>query len=582
MKKIVLISLIFIAQLLPQNFMEKVTPELNDKMLTAEADTPILCWVFFTDKGDNTENLFANPQSVVSERSLKRRAKVMPLEKLISFDDLPVAYEYISQLESFGFSVKQKSRWFNGVSGLIRKSDIKNFASLDFVSKIDIVWQLKKDYSVNLNETESGSGYIPSTQPEGAYSLNYGASFDQLNQINVPAVHNLGINGEGVYVTVLDAGFSLLSHEAFDSVNIIAAYDFVNNNSGVGDSTDMGEGSHGTQTLSTIGGYKQGQLIGPAYGATYILAKTENTDSETPIEEDNWIAALEWADSIGTDLTSTSLGYIGFDAPYTSYTWMSMNGNTCRITIGADLAAGKGIVVLNSAGNEGFDPTNNTLGAPSDGDSVIAVGGVKPSGERNSFSSVGNTVDGRIKPDIMARGSSVVVASPYTPTQYSQYASGTSFACPLAAGVAVLVLQKNPALTPMQVREALRMTASNSATPNREMGWGILNALNAINYFPITSAESDYLEPDKFALSQNYPNPFNPSTTIAYSIPQSGYVTLRIYDVLGNEVRRVIDKEQMAGEYNITFNAENLVSGIYFYTLSSGGSSVTKKMIVVK
>ncbi|MHC1736811.1 MAG: S8/S53 family peptidase [Ignavibacteriaceae bacterium] len=582
MKKIVLISLIFIAQLLPQNFMEKVTPELNGKMLTVEADTPILCWVFFTDKGENTESLFANPQSVVSERSLKRRAKVMPLDKLISFDDLPVEDAYVSQLESHGFSVKQKSRWFNGVSGFVRKSDIRNFASLDFVSKIDIVWQLKKDYSKNLNETESGSGYTPSTQPEGVFSLNYGASFDQLNQINVPAVHNLGITGENVYVTVLDAGFGLLSHEAFDSVNIIAAYDFVNNDPGVGDSTDMGEGSHGTQTLSTIGGYKQGQLIGPAYGATYILAKTENTDSETPIEEDNWIAALEWADSIGTDVTSTSLGYIGFDAPYTSYTWMSMNGNTCRITIGADLAAGKGIVVLNSAGNEGFDPTNNTLGAPSDGDSVIAVGGVRPTGERNSFSSVGNTVDGRIKPDIMARGSSVVVASPYSPDQYSPYASGTSFACPLAAGVAVLVLQKNPTLTPMQVREALRMTAGNFATPNREMGWGILNALNAINYFPITSAKDDNLELDKFALSQNYPNPFNPGTTISYTIPQSGFVTLRIYDVLGNEVRRVVEKEQLAGEYDITFNAGNLVSGIYFYTLSSGDNSVTKKMIVLK
>jgi len=582
MKKVFFISLIFISQLYPQNFLEKITPELNGKMLSIEAEAPLLCWVFFKDKGDNTESFFADPQSVVSERSLKRRSKVMPLDKLIAFDDLPVAKTYVNQLEALGFSVKQKSRWFNGVSGFIKKADIKNFASLEFVSKLDIVWQLKKDYSQNLNSTESGNSFTPVQQPEGVYSLNYGASYAQLLQINVPAVHNLGINGKNVYVTVLDAGFSLLSHEAFDSVNIIAAYDFVNHNTGVGDSSDMGEGSHGTQTLSTIGGYKQGELIGPAYGATYILAKTENTDSETPIEEDNWIAAVEWADSIGTDVTSTSLGYISFDSPYTSYTWLSMNGNTARITIGADLAAGKGIVVVNSAGNEGYNASHNTLGAPSDGDSVIAVGAVTSNGNRSSFSSVGNTIDGRIKPDIMALGSGVVTASPYGTTSYSSWASGTSFSCPLAAGVAALILQKNPYLTPMQVRNALRATASLAESPNREYGWGIINALNAVNFFPVSSVEDNEIELNKFSLLQNYPNPFNPSTTINYVLPESGNVTLKIFDVLGNEVKTLLDQEQTSGGHKVTFSSGNLVSGIYFYTLTSSGNSITKKLMVLK
>ena len=155
----------------------------------------------------------------------------------------------------------------------------------------------------------------------------------------------MGYTGQGVTVCVMDAGFNRLSHEVFSAMNIIAAYDFVNNDPDVGDSTDLGNGSHGTQTLSAIGGFKEGKLIGPAFGANFILAKTENTDSETPIEEDNWIAALEWADSIGVDVTSTSLGYLDYDPPFVGYTWENMDGNTARITIAADLAVKKGIVV---------------------------------------------------------------------------------------------------------------------------------------------------------------------------------------------------------------------------------------------
>jgi hypothetical protein len=266
-------------------------------------------------------------------------------------------------------------------------------------------------------------------------------------------------------------------------MNIIAKWDFVNNDPNVGNEGDMGEGSHGTMTLSTIGGFAEGNLIGPAFNSTYILAKTENTDSETPIEEDNWIAAMEWADSIGVDVTSTSLGYIGFDPPYTSYTWQDMDGNTTVITNGADYAASIGIVVVNSAGNEGYNSTHNTLGAPSDGDSVIAAGSVNSSGSRSSFSSVGPTVDGRIKPDIMAMGSNDVVASPYNDNTYTT-ASGTSFSCPLSAGVAALILCSNPNLTPMQVRDAMRNTSSQNSNPDNLYGWGILNTLAAINYFP--------------------------------------------------------------------------------------------------
>ena len=349
---------------------------------------------------------------------------------------------------------------------------------MQFVNKIDIVGTFaKRNDDVEFNQPQS-IGDNP-FQPEGTNSLNYGGSFTQLNQINVPAVHDSGYNGAGVTICVLDAGFDNLPHEAFSSMNIIAAYDFVNHDPNVGNEGDMGEGSHGTATLSIIGGFKQGELIGPAYGADFILAKTENTDSETPVEEDNWVAALEWADSIGVDVTSTSLSYLDYDSPYTSYTWQDMDGNTAVITIAADLAVGKGIVVVNAASNNGLNTSHNTLGAPADGDSVFTIGAVTSSGTRSSFSSVGPTFDGRIKPDLMAMGSNVYHASSFG-NSYSS-GGGTSYSCPLAAGVCALILQKNPSLTPMEVLQLLRSTASRSTNPDNLYGWGIINALTAIN-----------------------------------------------------------------------------------------------------
>ncbi|MCG8339018.1 MAG: S8 family serine peptidase, partial [Proteobacteria bacterium] len=315
-------------------------------------------------------------------------------------------------------------------------------------------------------------------QPESTLALDYGGSYTQNNQISVPAVHNLGYNGTGVVIAIFDSGFNRLTHEAFNSINIADTWDFVNGDADVGDGSDMGTGSHGTNTLSTVGGYAPGDLIGPAYGATYYLAKTENNESELHVEEDNWCAAAEWADTNGAQIITSSLGYTDFDTG-TDYTWQDMDGDTTVVTQCADLAATKGIVVINSAGNNGYHSSNNTLGAPSDGHFVIAAGAVTSSGSRSSFSSVGLSADGRIKPDVMAMGSSVRVASANSDTGYSSV-NGTSFSCPLTAGVAALVIESNPSLTATQVRDILRNTADNASSPNREYGYGILNALAAV------------------------------------------------------------------------------------------------------
>ncbi|MBE0552007.1 MAG: S8 family peptidase [Ignavibacterium sp.] len=483
MKRLILAFVCFgFISVFAQNPLEKISPKLQQKMQSDSQTDKYLVWVYFTDKGNNIEGYYTNPQTVVSQKSLERRAKVLSESHLIDFTDLPVNQTYVSILNQNGFELKQKSKWFNAVSGFASRNEINQIASTKFIKKVDVVGTFaKRVEDIEFNSKEPGNDNP--NQPEGTHSLNYGGSFTQLNLISVPQVHDLGFNGTGITICVLDAGFNNLPHEVFQSMNIIAAYDFVNHDPNVGDEGDMGSGTHGTATLSIIGGFKEGQLIGPAYGANFILAKTENTDTETPVEEDNWVAALEWADSIGVDVTSTSLGYIDYDFPYTSYTWEDMDGNTALITIAGDLAVGKGIVVVNSAGNQGFNSSHNTLGAPADGDSIIAVGAVTSSGIRTSFSSVGPSADGRIKPDLMAMGSNVYHADSFGNSYWS--GGGTSYSCPLVAGVCALILQKNPNLTPTEVLEVLRSTATQSNNPDNLYGWGIINALSAMNLVTI-------------------------------------------------------------------------------------------------
>jgi serine protease AprX len=674
MKKLLTFFLLLaIASAFAQVPLEKLTPALQQQLSTKASDQEVLLWVFFKDKGPDIQRYYLSPESVVSARALKIRSKVLAKSNLISFIDLPVYQNYVDQLEDLGFRVNYKTKWFNGVSGFIKKSLIPQISGLTFVKNMDVVYKLKKDYNeVKLNESRPQQRNEQQHQLNKINTLNYGLSFTQDNQINIPAVHDEGYYGQGINICLMDAGFSLLSHEAFDSLYVIAKWDFVNHDSTVGNvAGDSGEGSHGTETLSTIAGYMPGQLIGPAFKAHYILAKTENTDSETPIEEDNWIAAAEWADSIGVDVTSTSLGYLTFDPGWENwnYTWQDMDGNTCRITIGADNLASHGVVVVNSAGNEGYNGSHNTLVAPADGDSVIAAGSVDASGNYSYFSSVGPTVDGRIKPDVAAMGDFDYVADPNDIHGYT-HESGTSFSCPLSAGVAALILCVNPNLTNMQVREAMWMTASIHNNPNNELGYGILDALAASQYWPLpvelasftasvsqnnvilnwttateqnnhgfqvqrkpeggtfttigfvngsgsSTTQKTYTftdnnplfgksfyrlkqvdfngtykysqevsvnvnSPVDYQVYQNYPNPFNPSTTLSYYLPKASNVQLTIYNILGKEIRVLLQGNQDAGLHRVEFNAENLSSGMYIAEFTANTFRKAIKMTLMK
>jgi serine protease AprX len=599
-----LFFLIFSLSLFAQDYSRKFTEGLNHETSQLSESDTVLVWVFFTDKGKSLNKYFEKPTLVVSKASLERRSHVIKSGPLINQTDLPVNSHYIDKIESYGARIKNVTKWFNGVACYVAKSDLYNISELNFVKKIDFVGRYVNDVKPIINENFNPPPNTLLNKINAIHTYDYGQSLTELEQIKVPEVHDLGYTGNGIIICVMDAGVSNLSHEVFDNIKIKRRYDFVNHDTVIANQPppDSGDGSHGTWTLALIGGFKSGELIGPAFDATYLLAKTENTQSESSIEEDNWIAAAEWADSLGAQVTSTSLGYRYDFTSGTGYTWQDMNGHTAIITLGAEMAAEKGIVVVNSVGNDANQGGPNTLNAPADGDSVIAVGAVyiynDPSGHNiysagqiAPFSSYGPTSDARIKPDVVAGGvdNYIPEATPGVTTGYYT-GNGTSFSCPLVAGVAALILQAHPSWTPMQVRDALRNTASNHSSPDSLYGWGIINALDAINYNP-TSTDTGNVSrnnntPTNFELAQNFPNPFNPSTTIKYEIKEGGFVTLNVYNLLGNLVATLVNENQPAGTYYVNFNVNSertpLPSGVYFYRLQIGDFVATKKMVVMK
>jgi len=284
MKKLIITFVLMISITgFAQHPVDKNTNALDVVLNDAAENEEVHIWVFFTDKGNNLAEYYSNPTMVVSEKSLQRRSKVLDANLLISLTDLPLNENYISELQNSGFKVKHRTKWLNGVSGWATKQVIEELNNLSIVKEMDIVHKYKTDYSVEEKLIENPSLNNENlSKPGSINSFNYGESFTQLNQITVPSVHDMGYTGQGITVCSMDAGFDNLSHEVFSSMNIIAMWDFVDNDPDVSQG-----GSHGTSTLSTLGGFKEGQLIGPAFGSDFILARTEDIYSETPIEEDN-------------------------------------------------------------------------------------------------------------------------------------------------------------------------------------------------------------------------------------------------------------------------------------------------------
>ena len=403
MKKSVLGLVLFCVLFSQQN-------KISQTVLDQTAET-FNVWIYLTDKSLSTSDVQLSPHQ-----------KTLRNSEQVDFKDIPVSSQYVSMISDRVIKLRHTLKWFNAVTATVTKEQLGKLEHLSFVKRIDLVKRLKRNKIAD-NPPEDQANFVRSKQMS---TIDYGASAPQYNLINVPQVHDMGYTGKGVMIGVFDSGFNNLNHEALSPLDIQQTWDFVSNDSDVSDNGySSGEGDHGTETLSCMAGYKPGSLVGPAFKSSFLLAKTEYGPTETTQEEDNYAAALEWAEARGAWIVSTSLGYRDFDNTSDSYRWQDFNGNTAISTKAADIAASKGILVITSAGNSG-DGTNNTLGAPADGDSVLAVGATNSSGSRVSFSSVGPTADGRIKPDVMAQGSSVRVSSPSNDSRYL-YVNGTSF-----------------------------------------------------------------------------------------------------------------------------------------------------------
>jgi len=465
----------------------KIDPVVSKSLsnyLAANANlSQVKIWVYFTDKGvfDESGYLKAVEKrlSQFPERALTRKQKVKPSP--LDFYDLSVSQNYIKQVEERGAKLVHASRWLNAASFYVEPNKIASIAQLPFVKLVDMV----KKYKTIPEPVEEASFKSPGIQPQTAevHVLNYGPSFDQLKQLDVPALHDKGFNGSGIIIGMFDTGFRK-DHPAFDSAyaenRVIAEYDFIFNDTNTQNETGQdpsSQHSHGTSTWSVAGGESPGNIYGPAYKASFLLAKTEWTPAESLSEEDNWAAAAEWVDSIGGDVISSSLGYSCFDNGF-CYGYSNMNGDSAITTKAADLAAFNGILVVNSMGNSG--PGTGTLTAPADADSILAAGAVDVNGAIAYFSSRGPTSDGRIKPELVARGENTYLAVASTLSYGS--GSGTSFSCPLLAGCAALLWSARPNLTSMQIREAMMGSGNRVNSPDNTYGNGLPDMLKALRY----------------------------------------------------------------------------------------------------
>ena len=450
--------------------------------------------VYFKDKGiDERSNLsktsleYQTALNSLSQRSIDRRKKILG-DDIISYEDLPLDKEYLSSLELLGVEIVWELKWFNAASCLMSENEIDQIKKLPFVDRIEKVKTLRH----NKNDHEANLLTKVQAQSDSSYKLDYGFSLTQDELSEVPAVHDLGFSGQNVLIGLLDAGFAWREHPSLKNADVVAEYDFV-----YGDSlTDDGVASHGTAVFSLIGGFDEGKLIGPAYSAMYVLAKTENIYSEFNVEEDNFAAAMEWMESLGVDITSCSLGYSEFDEGEDSYTYKDMDGKTTIVTQAYDIAFTKGILTISSAGNEG-NKSWKYITAPADGFNTIAVGAVSSANNIAAFSSVGPTYDRRIKPEIVTQGVSCFHAVAYT-EGYS-FGSGTSFSAPIASGVCAQLLSAFPHLKNTQIRRIIMESGDNPDMPDNSRGYGLLSAKRTLEYPNFKEDDGNYILNKMFA-----------------------------------------------------------------------------------
>lgn len=425
------------------------------------------------DKGTNPYSI-SNPIQYLTQRSIDRRTRY---NIIIDSTDLPITPRYVDSIRLAGaVTILNTSKWLNQVA--IQTNDVAalvKISSFPFVASSNPIAALNQPNAKLLNKKLDTvvNDIIPSgnsSQLITADYYNYGQSYGQVHIHNGEFLHNRGFRGDGMQMAMLDAGFyHYLTLPTFDSIRtnnqILGTWDFVAGNASVNE-----DNSHGMNCLSTIAANMPGVFMGTAPKTSFYLYRTEDVNSEYPIEEQNWVAGMERSDSLGVDITSTSLGYYNFDNPVFNYTYANLDGNTTISAKGADLAAHKGILCVIAAGNEGNSAWHYII-TPSDADSVMAVGAVNTAGIVGGFSSYGPSSDGQVKPSVAAVGVGAVVANPNT--GLPSFGNGTSFACPNMAGLTTCLWQAFPEINNMGIINALQQSANRASNPNDRIGYGI-------------------------------------------------------------------------------------------------------------
>lgn len=519
----------------------------------------IKTWVYFKDK--------AGSNDVILNSLIQHQRSSIGMSTDPTYFDKDVSYQYIQSIESMGIEILRQSRWLNAISVYVNSQQLTELNDLPFVKKLEPVLKYYRPKMANDGNT------LPPIIKRNE-TLDYGYAQDQIEQINVHLAHENGYFGQGVRVLVMDTGFDL-SHTVFDSLTLIAQHDFINNDGFTGNETDdenyYNQDFHGTAVLSVMAGNKSGSLIGPAFKSEYLLAKTEMVEQEIQGEEDNYVAGLEWGEENGAQVVSTSLGYLDW------YTYEDLDGNTAVTTQAIDIAVSLGLTCVTAAGNEGNSSWYYII-APADADSVISVGAVNVNDVLASFSSHGPTFDGRIKPEVCARGVATWGIDPGTDGYRTL--NGTSLATPLVGGAVAVIKSAHPDWAPMTLRSALLMSADHHNNPDNSYGYGIIDTWGTIN-FPISATGYNGL-PNQILLLNNYPNPFNPSTKIQFSVQQDGWVSLKIINIKGQVVENIYDEYIESGSHEILWDGTQYGSGIYFISLKSHQSYVTKKVIFMQ
>lgn len=527
--------------------------------------------IFFNDKA-NSPYTVNNPSAYLSNKAIQRRTAQ---NIAITAQDFPVNPSYISGVAGTGATILNTSRWFNSVTVEVTGQTVLNtILSLPYVNSSVNVGR-KGAPGVNGPKFDlekiryKGTEELPAARSS---SFNYGTSFNQVNMLKGDLMHDNGYTGAGKIIAVLDAGF--LNADAmpvfdslFSSGRILATWDFVDGNSSV-----FEDDWHGTMVLSCMGAFSPGNIIGTAPGASYLLLRSENAPAEAIIEEYNWASAAEYADSAGADIINSSLGYTRFDDPSQDHTYNDMDGNTTPITIAADIAASKGMVVCNSAGNEGNGSWFH-ISAPSDADSILCVGAVDAFSVYASFSGKGPASDGRVKPDVASQGAQTIVADPFSGTNTFP-ANGTSFSSPLMAGMVATLWQCHPNASNMQIISAIKQSSSQFTNPDSLLGYGIPD-------FPLACLILGGIDPGVSLNGDNLVienNPFSSALNLAFYSDYRQTINVRLVDMLG---KIVYQQDHIVS--GLTINKIEIPAsfskGIYVVEVASENKTFAKKVV---